>query len=47
MGHNNMAILRTFHPIAIVSLFILKFPNTPVIFFVMLLSEYVLICINF
>lgn len=33
MGHNTMAILRIFQPIVKLSLFILNFPNTPVIIF--------------
>ena len=39
MGHNTMAILRIFHSIAKLSLFILNFPHAPVISLILLLSE--------
>lgn len=36
MGHNTIAILRIFHPIVKLSLFILNFPDAPVISFIVL-----------
>jgi hypothetical protein len=36
IGHNTMAILRIFHPIVKLSLFILNFPHAPFISFIML-----------
>lgn len=39
MGHNIMAILRMLQSIVKPSLFILNFPHTPIISFIILLSE--------